>query len=31
MHFFPIGINFTGWRAAWVCYEREYGGTRKRG
>ena len=20
---FPFGINFTGWRAAWVCYERD--------
>lgn len=24
---FPFGINFKGWRAAWVCYERDMGGT----
>ena len=24
---FPFGINFTGWRAAWVCYERDMVGT----
>lgn len=24
---FPFGINFTGWRAAWVCYERDMEGT----
>lgn len=24
--FFPFGINFTGWRAAWVCYERDMEG-----
>ena len=24
---FPFGINFTGWRAAWVCYERDMQGT----
>ena len=23
---FPFGINFTGWRAAWVCYERDMQG-----
>lgn len=23
---FPFGINFTGWRAAWVCYERDMEG-----
>ena len=24
---FPFGINITGWRAAWVCYERDMVGT----
>lgn len=24
---FPFGINFTGWRGAWVCYERDMQGT----
>ena len=24
---FPFGINFTGWRAAWVCFERDMEGT----
>ena len=24
---FPFGINFTGWRAAWLCYERDMEGT----
>lgn len=24
---FPFGINFTGWRGAWVCYERDMEGT----
>ncbi|NCC10549.1 MAG: chondroitinase [Bacteroidia bacterium] len=24
---FPFGINFKGWRAAWVCYERDMEGT----
>ncbi len=24
---FPFGINFKGWRAAWVCYERDMQGT----
>lgn len=23
---FPFGINFTGWRGAWVCYERDMEG-----
>ena len=23
---FPFGINFKGWRAAWVCYERDMEG-----
>ena len=23
---FPFGINFTGWRGAWVCYERDITG-----
>ena len=27
---FPFGINFKGWRAAWVCYERDMQGRRKR-
>ena len=22
-----MGLNFTGWRAAWVCYERDMQGT----
>lgn len=25
--YFPFNINFTGWRAAWVCYERDMQGT----
>lgn len=28
---FPFGINFTGWRAAWVCYERDMQGTPQTG
>lgn len=24
---FPFNINFTGWRAAWVCFERDMEGT----
>lgn len=28
---FPFGINFTGWRAAWVCYERDMEGTPQKG
>lgn len=24
---FPFNINFSGWRAAWVCYERDMKGT----
>lgn len=28
---FPFGINFTGWRAAWVCYERDMQGTPQEG
>lgn len=28
---FPFGINFTGWRAAWVCYERDMEGTPEEG
>ncbi|MEG1839229.1 MAG: chondroitinase family polysaccharide lyase, partial [Bacteroidaceae bacterium] len=24
---FPFGLNFKGWRAAWVCYERDMEGT----
>lgn len=28
---FPFGINFTGWRAAWVCYERDMVGTPEEG
>ena len=28
---FPFGINFTGWRAAWVCYERDMQGTPEEG
>lgn len=24
---FPFGINFTGWRGAWVCFERDMQGT----
>lgn len=24
---FQMGLNFTGWRAAWVCYERDMEGT----
>lgn len=24
---FPFGINFTGWRGAWVCFERDMEGT----
>ena len=29
--FFPFGINFKGWRAAWVCYERDMQGTPEEG
>ncbi|GFH85609.1 chondroitinase family polysaccharide lyase [Bacteroides acidifaciens] len=28
---FPFGINFKGWRAAWVCYERDMQGTPQEG
>lgn len=28
---FPFGINFTGWRSAWVCYERDMQGTPEEG
>lgn len=28
---FPFGINFTGWRAAWVCYERDMEGKPQKG
>ncbi len=28
---FPFGIDFTGWRAAWVCYERDMQGTPEEG
>ena len=28
---FPFGINFTGWRGAWVCYERDMQGTPEKG
>lgn len=28
---FRMGINFTGWRAAWVCYERDMQGTPQEG
>lgn len=28
---FPMGLNFTGWRAAWVCYERDMQGTPRTG
>lgn len=28
---FPMGINFTGWRGAWVCYERDMEGTPEEG
>ena len=28
---FPFGINFTGWRAAWVCYERDMKGIAEEG
>lgn len=28
---FPFGINFKGWRAAWVCYERDMQGTSEEG
>lgn len=28
---FPFGINFTGWRGAWVCYERDMQGTPREG
>lgn len=28
---FPFGINFTGWRAAWVCYERDMEGIPEEG
>lgn len=28
---FNMGLNFTGWRAAWVCYERDMQGTPQAG
>ncbi|ADV42608.1 chondroitinase family polysaccharide lyase [Bacteroides helcogenes] len=28
---FPFGINFIGWRGAWVCYERDMQGTPETG
>lgn len=28
---FPFNINFTGWRGAWVCYERDMQGTAQEG
>ena len=28
---FPFGINFKGWRATWVCYERDMQGTPEEG
>lgn len=28
---FPFGINFTGWCAAWVCYERDMEGVPEEG
>ena len=28
---FPFGINFTGWRGAWVCYERDMQGMPEEG
>lgn len=28
---FPFGINFKGWRAAWVCYERDMQGVPEEG
>lgn len=28
---FPFGINYTGWRAAWVCYERDMEGMPEEG
>lgn len=28
---FPFGINFKGWRAAWVCYERDMQGEPEEG
>lgn len=28
---FPFGINFSGWRAAWVCYERDMQGVPEEG
>ena len=28
---FPFGINFTGWRGAWVCFERDMQGTPEEG
>lgn len=28
---FSFGINFTGWRSAWVCYERDMQGTPEEG
>lgn len=28
---FPFGINFKGWRAAWVCYERDMQGIPEEG
>lgn len=31
MYLFPFGINFKGWRAAWVCYERDMQGVPEEG
>lgn len=28
---FPMGLNFTGWRGAWVCYERDMEGRPEEG
>lgn len=28
---FPFGIHFTGWRGAWVCFERDMEGTPEEG
>lgn len=28
---FPFGINFTGWRGAWLCFERDMEGTPETG
>lgn len=28
---FPLGLNFTGWRTAWVCFERDMEGTPEEG